>query len=235
MNPFANGRDADIKAQMIRCCIGATEAVWDVSPSARIVQCEPAIHIVPNTERLEDPAETETFRQFQFQALDMLIGRASPELGGKPKYLDVLGINFYYNNEWTHNGATLYTFHPQYRTLHKIIEEFYGRYQRPIFLAETGIEGDSRPGWLAYICAEVRRAIDEGIPVQAICLYPILNHPGWTDNRYCPNGLFDYPDRHGRRAVFEPLARELTFQQLGLPKQLSESVEMKRNADIDLC
>ena len=218
MNPFATGRDWDIKAQLIRAAIEATEAVWDVAPTARIVQCEPAIHIVPDVNRMHESDAVEKHRQFQFQALDMLTGRAAPELGGRPKYLDILGMNFYYNNEWIHNGGAIYTFSPQYRLLHTIIAEFYERYKRPIFLAETGIEDDSRASWLAYICSEVRWAMNAGIPFEGICLYPILNHPGWMDDRHCQNGLFDYADAFGNRGIYQPLAEELKFQQLRFPK-----------------
>jgi beta-glucosidase/6-phospho-beta-glucosidase/beta-galactosidase len=221
LNPFAKGRDADIKAQLIRATIVAIEAIRDVLPDARIVQCEPSIHIIPEPDRPEDRDAAEIHRLFQFQALDMLTGRTSPELGGNPKYLDLLGINFYSNNQWIHNGRPVYTFDPLYKMFHKIIQEFHARYQRPIFIAETGVEGDSRPGWLAYVCSEVRHAIDLGIPVEGICLYPIVNHPGWLDDRHCQNGLFDYADESGVRPVFEPLARELRFQQLQLPPATS--------------
>ena len=28
-----------------------------------------------------------------------------------------------------------------------------------------------------------------GVPVEGVGLYPVLDHPGWGDDRYCPNGL----------------------------------------------
>ncbi len=212
LNPFATGRDAEIKAQMIRAAIAAIEAIRDVAPHARLVQCEPAIHIVADPKRPQDRAAAENYRRAQFQALDMLTGRAAPELGGDPKYLDILGLNFYYNNEWIHEGLTLYAFHPLYRPFSHILREFWERYRRPLFVAETGIEGDYRPAWLGYVSAEVREAIDAGVPVGGICLYPILNHHGWADDRYCPNGLFDLANGDGVRPVYEPLARELRLQ-----------------------
>jgi beta-glucosidase/6-phospho-beta-glucosidase/beta-galactosidase len=229
LNPFATGRDSEIKAQLIRAIIAASEAVWDVCPNARIVQCEPAIHIVADPKQPQDRDAAENYRLSQFQAIDMLVGRVAPELGGNPKYLDLLGMNFYYNNEWIHNGTPLYTFHPLYRPFHKIIVEFYERYGRPLFVAETGVEDNSRPGWLAYVCAEVRWAMSLGIPMEGICLYPILNHPGWLDERHCHNGLFEYADELGDREVFEPLARELKLQQLAFAnmdqKQVAAHVE----------
>ena len=35
----------------------------------------------------------------------MLSGRAEPQLGGAPKYLDVMGLNFYHSNQWEHEGG----------------------------------------------------------------------------------------------------------------------------------
>ena len=41
-----------------------------------------------------------------------------------------------------------------------------------------------------------------------------LDHPGWDDDRYCPNGLLEMEPRHGgRRPVHAPLALELRRQQ----------------------
>jgi len=59
------------------------------------------------------------------------------------------------------------------------------------------------------VCKEVLMAIAQGVPVECICLYPIVNHPGWDDDRHCHNGLFDYPDASGHRPAFAPLADEI--------------------------
>ena len=53
-----------------------------------------------------------------------------------------------------------------------------------------------------------------GVPVEGICLYPVLNHLGWDDDRHCQNGLLDFPhDATGCRGVVAPLADELSRQQ----------------------
>jgi hypothetical protein len=90
-----------------------------------------------------------------------------------------------------------------------MLADVYERYHRPVFIAETGSENRLRAGWLRYVCTETQAAIADGIPVHGMCLYPILNHPGWVDNRHCQNALWDYPDDKGRRKIYLPLAREL--------------------------
>jgi beta-glucosidase/6-phospho-beta-glucosidase/beta-galactosidase len=94
-----------------------------------------------------------------------------------------------------------------------MLREVYERYGRPLFIAETGIEDDLRPSWLRYVCEEVQEALRAGVPVEGICLYPILNHPGWEDDRHCHNGLWDYATEAGDREIHEPLAQELRHQQ----------------------
>jgi len=101
---------------------------------------------------------------------------------------------------------------PRYRHVSVMLDEVYRRYNRPLFIAETGIEDDTRAAWLRYICKEVFTAITAGVEVEGVCLYPIVNHPGWEDDRHCYNGMFDYADAAGFRPVFAPLADEVARQ-----------------------
>src|ERR1041385_6830062 len=139
----------------------------------------------------------------------MLGGLFKPHLGGNEKYLDIIGINYYVHNQWILNGKFIEPGHKRYKPFRQIITEAYERYKRPMFLAETGIEDEARPAWLRYVCGEVLAAMEAGIPVEGICLYPIVNHPGWVDDRHCYNGLWDYTDAEGNREIYEPLEGEI--------------------------
>jgi len=178
----------------------------------RLVSPEPVIHIVGDTSRPDDVRQAAEYRSAMFEAWDMLTGRAQPELGGKEEYLDVIGVNYYDRNQWWNFGETIWRGEPEYRPFREILAEVYERYQRPIFVSETGTENDARPSWLAYIAAEVRAAIRAGVDMHGICLYPILNHPGWDDDRHCCNGLWDYPGPSGERDIYLPLAEEIERQ-----------------------
>jgi hypothetical protein len=59
------------------------------------------------------------------------------------------------------------------------------------------------------VCEEVHAASQSGVPIEGICLYPIVNHPGWEDDRHCHNGLCDYADEAGEREIYRPLGDEL--------------------------
>jgi hypothetical protein len=101
-----------------------------------------------------------------------------------------------------------------------MLREVYGRYQRPLFVAETGDEDRRRAPWFRHVCREVHGAILSAIPVEGICLYPIMNHPGWVDDRHCYNGLWDYPDEGGHRKIFEPLAVEIRRARKAFQKEI---------------
>jgi beta-glucosidase/6-phospho-beta-glucosidase/beta-galactosidase len=218
LNPFATGRSYELKYQLIRAAIEATEAVWTVAPHARIVNVDPAINVVCDPARPQEREAAESYHQLQYHARDILTGRQMPELGGAEKYLDIIGVNYYPFNQWIH-GDTIY--HPRvpisfydssYRPLGSILGEIYERYKRPMFIAETGTEGDERPAWLSYVAGEVAAALRANVPIEGICLYPIINFPGWDDGRHCHNGLWDYSDEEGRREIYQPLAEELSRQ-----------------------
>jgi beta-glucosidase/6-phospho-beta-glucosidase/beta-galactosidase len=103
--------------------------------------------------------------------------------------------------------------HHAYRPLHRLLADVHKRYGRPMLIAETGAEGCGRGSWLHYVCAQVEEAMEAGIPIQGICLYPIIDYPGWDNERTCHVGLLSAADEQGRRSVHASLARELNRQQ----------------------
>lgn len=212
LNPFAHGRGFELKVQLVRATIEAVDAIWSVAPNARIVHVDPVINVINDPSRPGEFDVAEGHRLAQYQSWDMLSGRMWPQLGGAPKYLDIIGVNYYQNNQWIHGGPPIYRFHPLYRPFRSIIAEVHQRYARPVFVAETGAENEERPLWLRYMAEEVRAARRAGTPVEGICLYPILNHPGWDDDRHCHNGLWDYCDDDGERELYAPLAEEIARQ-----------------------
>ena len=211
--PLATDRGDELKHQLVRASIAAIEAIRAVDPRARFVQVDPLIHVVSRRDRPDAQADAERYRLSQFQAWDMLAGLQWPGLGGRPEYLDIVGVNYYPNNQWFLGGGTLWRGEPQYRPLSGMLAEVYQRYRRPILVAETGAEGDQRGEWLRYVAEQVALALQRGLPLEGICLYPVLDYPGWTDDRHCPAGLFGFADAQGRRPLCRPLATELDRQQ----------------------
>ena len=211
-NPFAKHRGDEMKRQLVRATIEAVTAMREVNAAIRFFQVDPIINVVPRSLREEDVRNAEGYRRSQFEAWDMITGRAQPELGGRDDLIDAIGVNYYIHNQFVWQGQMIVPSDPRYRHVSVMLKEVYERYQRPIFVAETGIEDDTRPAWLRYICKEVLTAMNEGVPVEGVCIYPIVNHPGWDDDRHCYNGMFDYADDTGHREVFAPLAEEAARQ-----------------------
>ncbi len=209
LNPFARERGYELKVQLARASIAAMEAILAVDPAARFVHADPVINVITDPARPHDAPAAEGHRLAQYQAWDMIAGKAWPQIGGREALLDIVGVNFYHNNQWIHGGPPLPYDHPLSRPLHAILADAYARYGRPIFIAETGIEGSARPGWLRMILREVQIARSLGVPVEGVCLYPILDHPGWDDDRYCPNGLLACSEDIASRVAFPPLAEAI--------------------------
>lgn len=214
INPGTRGRGAELKAQLVRASIAAIAAIREVEPKARFLHAEPAIHIASYSRSAAVRRAAEMHRLSQFEALDMIAGRASPELGGRADHLDLVGVNYYPRNQWLHRGSTLPLGHHGYRPFAEMLEETFARYGRPIVIAETGAERSARASWLHYVCGEVRAAMRGGVPVEGICLYPVLDYPGWDDGRLCETGLLTMPDGRDERSLHADFAEELERQRL---------------------
>ena len=129
----------------------------------------------------------------------MLAGRRDAHLGGAPRYLDIVGVNFYAANEWEVPGGRKLHWDagsddPRWLPLNYLLSEVYERYRRPLIIAETSHYGIGRAPWLREIAAESRIAIENGVPLEGVCLYPILDRFDWEDPTHWHNsGLWDMP------------------------------------------
>jgi len=197
MYPYAWGHDGELKRQLIRAAIAGIESIRSVDSRARFISPEPLIHNVPPRTEPWNTGPALAQRNSQFEAWDMITGRAAPELGGAERYLDIVGLNFYAANEWEMPGGKKLHWDagsddPRWLPLHKLLAEVYTRYQRPFFIAETSHYGIGRAPWLREIAAEVRKTLENGVPLQGACLYPILDRFDWEDAAHWHNcGLWD--------------------------------------------
>ncbi|WP_245898127.1 beta-glucosidase [Phreatobacter cathodiphilus] len=223
INPCARQRGRPLKEQLVRAAVAAIDAIRAVQPSSRFLSAEPAIHIHSYSRSAAVRRAAETYRLAQFEALDMMAGRVAPELGGREDLVDIVGLNYYPRNQWLHRSSTLPLGHHGYRPFSEILQETFARYGRPIIIAETGAERSARSSWLHYVSSEVRRARAEGVPVEGICLYPVLDYPGWDDGRLCETGLLTMPDARGERSLHAEFAEELAHQQARFAQPTSRS------------
>ncbi len=225
MFPYALGRDEEIKFQLVRAAIAGSEAVLQVDSRARLIYPEPTVHVIPPRLKPQFSAMARQQRQSQFEAWDLIAGRACPELGGHPKYLDILGSNFYHSNEWEVEGEGRLRWEDEPRDdrwlpYHRLLAEIYARYRRPLFIAETSHVGIGRARWIREIGSEVCLARSSGVPLEGVCLYPILDRYDWQDRTHWHNsGLWDLAlDSEGKyqRVLNIPYAHELSDVQAEL-------------------
>ncbi len=214
--PFTEGKGNEVKRNLVRAEIAAIEAIRDVDPRARFVHTDPLIHIAAPPGQPELAQAASERDEWQFQALDMLAGRVEPELGGHPRYLDILGFNFYPQNQEDLRGVLLRPQDPGWVDLSTLLARAYERYERPLFLSETCGVGPNRAPWLQYVSTEVVRVLDAGLPFHGVCLYPITDSPDWDTGQYRAYGLWDLmpgPDGGLARVLNEPYAAALRAAQ----------------------
>lgn len=213
--PYETGRAYEIKVILARAAIRGIEAIWQEIPAARIVNVDPVCRVAAPR---GDPTRDEDVRFFNevavFESWDMLSGRILPELGGSPKHLDVVGINYYWTNQWEIDriGEPLSMDDERLTPVRDLIRYVWNRYERPMIISETSHVEQMRGPWLRYVVEEVEAARAGGVPLGGICIYPVLGMPEWHEpDVWVRMGLWDcVPDGSGdlRRIPHEPVFSE---------------------------
>jgi len=225
--PHLRSRSVEFKRQLVRAAIAGMEAIWKVDPRARFLHVDPLIHVIAPPGRPDLVEMAELVRLSQYQAWDMLAGAIEPELGGASKYLDIIGVNYYHSNQWeweTFNTLFWHLQDPRRRRFKDMLLEINQRYGhgRPLVIAETSHVGSGRGEWIADIVEEIIQAAHEGLVLQGICLYPILDRHGWENlDHWHRSGMWDvHPDAKGDlvRVMDKPYAKSLIEAQWKLAK-----------------
>ncbi|MBA2627154.1 MAG: beta-glucosidase [Gemmatimonadales bacterium] len=202
--PHVHGAGGRVKQQLVRAAIEGMDAIRAVDERARFVHADPLIHVLAPYGRPDLARAAADYREAQFEAWDMLAGGMHPELGGHPRYLDIVGANFYSGNQWVIGGERLHwdvrPQHPRWRPLSAQLQDLHERYGRPIIVAETSHFGSGRAAWLHDVAGEVSRTLELGVAIDGVCLYPIIDRPDWDDpNHWHNSGLWGLvPDHEGR-------------------------------------
>ncbi|MES2732422.1 MAG: amine oxidase [Bacteroidota bacterium] len=214
--PYTTERGFELKYELVKAAIASIEAIWQVDPQVRILHTEPLVYILPVGDEPEMIAQAAQANEIQFQTLDMLSGSMCPELGGRKEYLDLIGLNYYFDNQWEHERTRIRWEEPRdrrWKPLSVLLQEVYSRYNRPMTISETSHLGVGRGDWILEIARECCQAIENGVDLQGICLYPILDRPDWDNlNLYHNSGLWDlehHPNKPPKRVLCEHYAKDL--------------------------
>lgn len=222
--PHLKAKGPDLKIALASAAIRGIEAIWAACPQARIVNVDPYCRIVGPS---QDPASVKQCAEFNstsvFEAWDMIAGRLHPELGGSAQHLDIVGLNYYWTNQWEiHpvNGNTpLHESDPRRLSLSDIVRIVWNRYHTQLLITETSHHDDLRGEWIMRLGSEIETMLSDQIPIRGVCWYPILEMPEWHDDgKWTRMGLWDLDHSTNSldRIPHEPAHRALKSIQMRL-------------------
>ncbi len=203
--PYKTGRanGFKFKKQLVKASLKAMDEIWEVDPTVRFIHVDPYMR-----RKAKDPASETAKKQvrefnriIRYQAWDMIAGKTCPELGGDPKYLDIIGMNYYiHNQEWVISDQEEGKIHHQLMdwesddrvSFAEMIKKVYLRYGRPILISESGSFGEHRERWWSRLFPEIEEALAMDLPVCGVCAYPILDRPESAGFLLPNSGLWDF-------------------------------------------
>jgi beta-glucosidase/6-phospho-beta-glucosidase/beta-galactosidase len=205
-----------LRVALCRAAIAGVNALREVIPDARMVHIDPLVQVVAPRDR-PDQAEAARHETYEdtFVAWDILCGRQHPELGGSPEVLDIVGVNNYAfgQMEYREHGPhqALPPGDDRIVPLCDLLQLVWDRYHRPMIIAETSGLGYGRAAWLRDVMEEALAAVDLGMDLHGICLFPAVDMTDWNTGEWLHNGLCDLVEADGelRREPHPPYVEEL--------------------------
>jgi beta-glucosidase/6-phospho-beta-glucosidase/beta-galactosidase len=231
----------ELRKNLCKAAIAGVKAIREVEATARMINIDPLVQVVAPRDRpdQEEVARHETFVD-TFLAWDILFGKEFPELGGSPEILDIVGVNNYSfgQMEYREHGPhqALPAGDNRIIPLCELIFRVWDRYKRPIVIGETSGMKEERVSWLNDVMEESLAAVDMGIDLHGICLFPAVDMPEWHSGEWLHNGFCDFSNDGDRvkRALFQPYIDELRKWQKELNRvtaldedPLSDPVELE--------
>jgi hypothetical protein len=212
--PHERGRGYELKVSLARAAIQASRAIRRELPGARVVTVDPVCHVVPSYgASLDERSRARGFsNEVVFQFMDMVSGRLHPELGGRREDLDVVGLNYYWTNQWELDrpDEPLAADDARRVPLAELVRRAVRRYGDQVVITETAAAGDARGPWIDDLSATALELLDEGVELRGVCLYPVLGMPEWHEPEcWTQMGLWDVSpcsDGFSRRPHVESLA-----------------------------
>lgn len=203
--PFAINSGFDIKYHLCKAAIEGIKVLKQTDESCQVILVEPLCEIHRGDSEISDE-ELQELNSHQFQAMDIISGRLCPELDGSTDLFDMVGFNYYYNNQWEHCGPILSwpSNEKKMTPFSKLLLKAYKRYNKPTIVSETGHFGLLRSQWMEEITLECDRAMSLGVDLRGVCIYPVIDRPDWDNLKSWSNcGLWDL-DENLNRIPHEP-------------------------------
>jgi beta-glucosidase/6-phospho-beta-glucosidase/beta-galactosidase len=229
--PYKNTKEDRFRLRLALCkaAIAGVKAIREVVPQARMVHIDPLVQVVAPRDRpdQQQAAWQETYVD-TFLAWDILYGKKHPELGGSPEILDIVGANNYSfgQMEYREHGPhqALAQGDDRIKPLCDLLHLVWERYKRPMIIGETSGMNGGRADWLRDVMEESLAAVQAGMDLHGICLFPAVDMPDWHTGEWLHNGLCDIvvEGEEFKRVAFEPYIAELRRWQ----KELNRVTEL---------
>ena len=180
---------------LARADIAACKAIREDFPDTRFVHIDPLIWVVPPRDRpdLAEAAHRESYDD-AYIAWDVISGLDHPEYGGSLELIDILGFNNYSFGQMEYSGGggpnkPLEPGDPRIRSVCDLIEEAWTKYKRPSIIAETSGLYGGRVQWLDDIVCESLAAVNRGVDLHGVCLFPAVDMQDWHNRKWLHMGL----------------------------------------------
>jgi beta-glucosidase/6-phospho-beta-glucosidase/beta-galactosidase len=232
--PFCTSRDDRFRLRVALCkaAIAGVKAIREVLPGARMIHVDPLVQVVAPHDRPDQQAAAwhETYVD-TFVAWDILYGKEQPELGGSPEVLDIVGANNYSFGQMEYREKGPHQALPpddeRVKPLCDLLRIVWERYRRPMVIAETSGMKEGREDWLRDVMEESLAAVEQGINLHGVCLFPAVDMPDWRTGEWLHNGICDLVEENGllRRVECAPYLAELRRWQ----KELNRVTELDAN------
>jgi beta-glucosidase/6-phospho-beta-glucosidase/beta-galactosidase len=216
--PYKTTKEDRFRFRLALCkaAIAGVKAIREVEPASRMVHIDPLVQVVAPRDRpdLVEAAHHETYVD-TFLAWDILYGKEHPELGGSPEILDIVGANNYSfgQMEYREQGPNqaLEPHDERIKPLHDLMWYVWERYHRPMIIGETSGLKEGRDEWLKDVVEESLAAVNSGMDLHGICLFPAVDMPDWHTGEWLHNGICDLVEEGDdlRRVPYEPYIAEL--------------------------
>jgi beta-glucosidase/6-phospho-beta-glucosidase/beta-galactosidase len=216
--PYKTTKEDRFRFRLALCkaAIAGVNAIREVEPASRMVHIDPLVQVVAPRERpdLVEAAHHETYVD-TFLAWDILYGKEHPELGGSPSILDIVGANNYsfgqmeYREQGPHQSLEPHD--DRIKPLHDLMQRVWERYHRPMIIGETSGLEEGRDEWLKDVVEESLAAVNSGMDLHGICLFPAVDMPDWHTGEWLHNGICDLVEEGSdlKRVPYEPYIAEL--------------------------
>ncbi|MBX9448923.1 MAG: family 1 glycosylhydrolase [Taibaiella sp.] len=182
-SPYTQKYGWQVKYNLMQAYIEAVKAMKDLDNNIIILTTEPLINIIPEDVNDTTIAAARRKNEEQFQMLDILCGYICPELGGSPDLVDIVGCNYYHNNQWLfpsekHLDWRYASGIKGYKNLSELCREVAERYGRPIVIAETSYEGADKNLWMHMITEECKKNNEAGHRIMGCLHLSCAQSPG---------------------------------------------------------